>query len=243
MARILGIDVSHHQAELDWHRVVDGGVSFCFVQATEGTSWVDGRFEQNWQRSQDVGLYRGAYHFARVGADAATQAVHFHSVVGSPGFLDLPPVLALEESNGHTPEQVLRWTREFLLEAAELFDLRDVGYDPWNASQLVVELEQEGVEMVTVRQGFATMSPPTKALLQMVLELRLRHGGDPVLRWCASNVAALYDPAGNVKPDKSRSAHRIDPIVALIIAIDGYMRRGRELKRESVYKRRALVVA
>ncbi len=128
MARILGIDVSHHQAELNWHNVVDGGVSFCFIHATEGASWVDGRFEQNWQRSQDVGLYRGAYHFARVGADAATQAVHFHSVVGSPGFLDLPPVLALEESNGHTPEQVLRWTKEFLLEAAELFDREPILY-------------------------------------------------------------------------------------------------------------------
>jgi lysozyme len=122
MARILGIDVNHDQGELNWHDVADGGVGFCFIQATEGACWVDPRFEQNWLRSQDVGLYRGAYHFARVGADAATQAVHFHSVVGSPGFLDLPPVLDIEESNGHTPEVVLRWTREFLLKAAELFD-------------------------------------------------------------------------------------------------------------------------
>ena len=122
MAKILGIDVSHQQAELSWHNVADAGVSFCFIRATEGSSWVDGRFEQNWQRSQDVGLYRGAYHFARVGADAATQAAHFYSVVGSPGFLDLPPVLDLEEANGHTADEVLRWTRQFLGKAAELFD-------------------------------------------------------------------------------------------------------------------------
>jgi lysozyme len=128
MARILGIDVSHHQAELDWHNVAGGGVGFCFIRATEGTSSVDGCFELNWQRSQDVGLYRGASHFARVGADAAAQAVHFHSVVGSPGFLDLPPVLAIEEANGHSPEEVLRWTREFLLKAAELFDREPILY-------------------------------------------------------------------------------------------------------------------
>lgn len=126
MARILGIDVGHHQGKLNWHNVADAGVGFCFIQATEGSSWVDDRFERNWQRSQDVGLYRGAYHCARVGADAATQAVHFHSVVGSPGFLDLPPALDLEEANGHSPEVVLRWTKDFLSKAADLFDREPV---------------------------------------------------------------------------------------------------------------------
>jgi len=126
MARILGIDVGRDQAELNWQNAVGGGVDFCFVQATEGATWVDPHFERNWQRSQDAGLYRGAYHLARVGPDATTQAVHFRSVVGSLGFLDLPPVLVVEESNGHTPEEVLRWTQEFLEEAAERFDREPV---------------------------------------------------------------------------------------------------------------------
>jgi len=45
------------------------------------------------------------------------------------------------------------------------------------------------------------------------------HGGNPVLRWMADNVAAKQDPAGNVKPDKSKSTNRIDGIVASVMAI------------------------
>ena len=97
--------------------------------------------------------------------------------------------------------------------------------------------------MVKVRQGFSSMSAPTKALLQLALDRKLRHGGNPLLRWTASNLAVALDPAGNVKPDKARAAHRIDPVVALIIALDGWTRRGRELRRESVYRRREMVVA
>jgi phage terminase large subunit-like protein len=81
------------------------------------------------------------------------------------------------------------------------------------------------------------MSPPTKELLRLVTDGMLGHGGHPVLRWCASNVAPRHDSAGNVKPDKERSAHRIDPIVALIMALDGWMRRGGAKKR-SVYEER-----
>jgi phage terminase large subunit-like protein len=97
--------------------------------------------------------------------------------------------------------------------------------------------------MLQVRQGFASLSAPTKELLRLVLDRKLRHGGHPVLRWCASNLAPRFDPAGNVKPDKERSAQRIDPIQALIFAVDGWMRRGREAKHVSVYETRGLIVA
>jgi phage terminase large subunit-like protein len=126
--------------------------------------------------------------------------------------------------------------------AAELYDLQDVQYDRWNASHLVQDLEKDGiVKMVTVGQGFASMSSPMKATQKRLLEGGFAFGGNPLLRWCASNVAAAVDPAGNVKPDKSRSAHRIDPVVALIMAVDGWERRGR--KRESIYARRRAAAA
>ena len=64
------------------------------------------------------------------------------------------------------------------------------------------------------------------------------------MRWAATNVAAKTDHAGNLVPDKARSATRIDPFVALVMAVDGYMRRGQEAKKnESVYERRGLVAA
>ena len=100
--------------------------------------------------------------------------------------------------------------RAAVLEAAGAFDLKSVSFDPWNSSHLVSELEDEGIEMVQLRQGFASMSAPCKEMLRMVVEGELRHGGDPLLRWCASNTAAKFDAAGNVKLDKERSAHRID---------------------------------
>lgn len=63
------------------------------------------------------------------------------------------------------------------------------------------------------------MSGPTKNLEALLLSKRLRHGGHPVLRWMADNVAVKQDPAGNLKPDKAKSSDRIDGIVALIMAL------------------------
>ena len=86
----------------------------------------------------------------------------------------------------------------------------------------------DGIEMVDVGQGMASMSAPTKELLRLVLEKKLRHGANPVLRWMVNNTAAVVDASGNVKPDKKKSASRIDGVVSTIIAIDGLMRRGQQ---------------
>lgn len=133
--------------------------------------------------------------------------------------------------------------KEVVRQAAEDFDLRDISYDRWNASQLVGELEEEGLEMVKVGQGFAGLSAPTKELLRLVMDQKLRHGGHDLLRWCANSVAVQMDPAGNVKPDKAKSSQRIDPVVAMIMALDGWMRRGRELQKKSPYDDYDLAVA
>jgi phage terminase large subunit-like protein len=74
--------------------------------------------------------------------------------------------------------------------------------------------------MIPTRQGFQTLSAPTKRLLELVLAGRIRHGGDPVLRWMADNLMVRQDPAGNVKPDKAKSRQRIDGVVALVMALD-----------------------
>jgi phage terminase large subunit-like protein len=66
----------------------------------------------------------------------------------------------------------------------------------------------------------SSLSAPTKALEQAVLSRRLRHDGHLVLRWNISNVAVESDPAGNLKPSKTKSTERIDGVVALIMAVD-----------------------
>lgn len=102
----------------------------------------------------------------------------------------------------------------------------EVGFDPWNATETVQHLEREGMVMLPMRQGYGTLSPPTKAVERLVLGStpalpRLRHGGSPAMRWQADAVSIMQDPAGNVKPvkpDRLRTAKRIDGVVAAIMA-------------------------
>ena len=101
------------------------------------------------------------------------------------------------------------------------FDLVAIGFDPWNATDLVERLKaQDGFLCVPVRQGFAAMSAPSKALERAVIGRTLRHSGHPVLRWNVSNVSVESDASGNLKPSKTASTARIDGVVALVIAID-----------------------
>lgn len=102
---------------------------------------------------------------------------------------------------------------------AQIFDLREIAYDRFNSSQLVTELMGEGVTMVPFGQGFVSMAAPTRELEKLVIAGLLAHGGNPVLRWMASNVVVIEDPAGNMKPAKNKSSEKIDGIVALIMAI------------------------
>lgn len=99
------------------------------------------------------------------------------------------------------------------------FDIAMIGLDRWNATQIANQLTTAGFEVVMFGQGFASMSGPTKFLERIVLQKRLDHGGQPVFRWNARNVAVAKDAAENVKPVKDKSTNRIDGIVGAIIAI------------------------
>jgi phage terminase large subunit-like protein len=115
---------------------------------------------------------------------------------------------------------------------AQLYDIREVGFDRWGSTQLITEMQEAGLSVVPIGQGFASMSAPTKELLNLVLARRIRHGGNPVLRWMADNMVVRTDPAGNIKPDKGRSSEKIDGMVALVMAID---RASRNENKLSVY--------
>lgn len=104
-------------------------------------------------------------------------------------------------------------------ELSQTYDIQELAYDRWNATQLTTQLASEGITVVPIGQGFQGMAGPTRELEKLVVGKRLDHGGNPVLRWMASNVAVKQDPAGNFKPDKSKSRERIDGIVALAMAV------------------------
>lgn len=90
-----GIDVSAHQATIDWARVADDEITFAYIKATEGRDFVDRRFEQNWSGAGSAGLDRGAYHFFTLCTPGADQAWHFLDVA-RPDRSALAPAVDLE---------------------------------------------------------------------------------------------------------------------------------------------------
>lgn len=94
-ARIDGIDVSHHQAPLDWGRMRDEGLRFAYIKATEGADWDDPAYRGHEAGAREAGVAVGAYHFFTFCADPAEQAAHFLSRLHlRPG--DLPPAVDVE---------------------------------------------------------------------------------------------------------------------------------------------------
>ena len=93
----LGIDVSHFQGEVDWEEIKANNISFAYSKATQGISYVDSKFHENWKNMAAANLARGAYHFYMAADDGATQAQHFIKTVGELQAGDLHPVLDLEQ--------------------------------------------------------------------------------------------------------------------------------------------------
>lgn len=114
--------------------------------------------------------------------------------------------------------------REQVTEDADQFDVREMAYDPWNAGQLTQELTQRGMEMVEVRQGYKSMSEPTKQMLGMIRSEELQPDDNPAFAWMADNLVVTEDPAGNIKPAKNKSEEKIDGVVAAINALDRVLR-------------------
>ena len=128
----------------------------------------------------------------------------------------------------------------FIEKLYERFNIRGVTYDRWYATHLVQNLEDFGITMVPMGQGYSSMSGPTKDLMRLTLSERLAHGGHPVLRWMMDNVCVKQDPAGNIKMDKEKSTEKIDGAVALVMALDRAIRCGNDTGM-SVYDERGLL--
>jgi len=125
---LLGIDVSHYSGTRDWRGLAQAGIGFAFIKATEGSTVRDDLFAHHWRGMHDAGVPCGAYHYAHPGSNPATQAAHFHGVVGDLGPNDLQPVLDLEVGDGHPATQVVDWVLTFMAKAESLFGARLIIY-------------------------------------------------------------------------------------------------------------------
>lgn len=119
---VRGVDVSHYQGEIDWQQFKEQGVEFAFIKATEGSSFVDEKYEENRENARAEGLYIGVYHFFSFDSPPASQAEHFIATAGDLSGT-LPPVVDIEyygdkRENPPEKDQVVSGLQE-LLDALE----------------------------------------------------------------------------------------------------------------------------
>jgi phage terminase large subunit-like protein len=106
-----------------------------------------------------------------------------------------------------------------LVDLCRRFRVESVAYDPWASTQLAQRMTAQRVPMIEFRSSTANFSEPTKELDAAMRSGRIRHDGNGPLAWAIGNVVAHYDARGNVFPRKARPENKIDPVVALIMAI------------------------
>lgn len=213
------------------------------VWVNADTSWMD---MQAWDRCEDVFSeddFAGQPCIAALDlaskVDIAAKIRVFERLIdGVTHYYCLPtfylPEEACEQGNN---SDYAGWVREGYLQAtpgsvidfsqiedgirrdAGLFEMREVLYDPWQATYLSTRLMDEGLRMVEYRQTVQNMSEPMKMLEALVLSGRLHHDGNKVMSWMISNVVAHLDAKENIYPRKEFPENKIDGPVALIMAL------------------------
>ncbi|MGC9999878.1 MAG: terminase TerL endonuclease subunit [Bryobacteraceae bacterium] len=122
-----------------------------------------------------------------------------------------------------TPGEVIdyRFIQDRLEWGSQMFDLQEVCWDPWNSRQVSVAMVDSGFKCFEVRQGYQSLSEPSKKILASVARGKLHHGGHPVLRWNASCLATVErnDNLMFAKPEREKSTSRIDGISAITNAM------------------------
>jgi len=127
-----------------------------------------------------------------------------------------------------TPGETVDYTfiEKDIIDLVKEYDIRDIGFDPWKAmstyNRIMAEInplnDEHGFQMVEIRQGAKSMHEPSQDLLVNIVNSKVRHGGNPILRWNMDNMVMRADPNENLAPDKSKVVERIDGAVGLIMA-------------------------
>lgn len=107
---------------------------------------------------------------------------------------------------------------------AKLYKVRFLCVDKWNATMLTQNLAKKGIKSISIEQTVAGLSPGMKEFERLLRETQLTHEQNPLVRWAFGNVVVYIDGNGNMKPMKNRSMEKIDPMVALISAMNAAFR-------------------
>jgi phage terminase large subunit-like protein len=106
-----------------------------------------------------------------------------------------------------------------ICELGMTFNIRQIAFDGWQAAAMFNRLAKHGFDAVKFPQTINMMNSPSKRLESMLANREIRHGGNPVLRWMATNTVKEQDNRGFIRPSKKHSSEKIDGIAALVMAI------------------------
>lgn len=123
-----GIDVSYWQDRIDWSQVARDGVTYAFIRVSDGSTFIDPRFQENWQGARAAGVKRGAYQFFRSNRDPIEQANILLEEMGplQPG--DLPPVIDVESTDGQSKATVARKVSQWIAHVEAHLGVKPIVY-------------------------------------------------------------------------------------------------------------------
>ncbi len=125
-----------------------------------------------------------------------------------------------------------------LVKDKKSFRIQDALFDPWNAIYLMQQAEKERIPTTEFRMTVANLSLPTKKLDELIRKKKISHNGSKLLRWCIGNVVCKIDANDNVFPRKNNEKLKIDPVIAILMALASYLQ---DVKKESVYEERGII--
>lgn len=142
-----GVDVSHYQGTIKWDRLAEQDLDFAFIKATEGSSYLDECFYDNWQAAEETDLYIGAYHFFSFDSEGEKQAEFYIDTVGDL-YGKLAPVIDVEfygnkESNPPKKEEVVTQLGKMLTALEEHYQVKPVIYTTYKVYNSYIKGEFE----------------------------------------------------------------------------------------------------
>jgi phage terminase large subunit-like protein len=125
-------------------------------------------------------------------------------------------ILKLTEGNVMDDREISAYIKQ----QCEKYDVKEVGYDAYNAASLVARLHDDGIPVKKVGQGMAVLSNPSKYVEKLILNKQIKHDGNPFLGWQLGNCEVYEDVNGNIKIRKNEAdkSAKVDGIIAMIIA-------------------------
>ena len=200
---IIGVDVSEYQDKIDMKRLSEQNIDFVYIRATEGSSYQDACFRENWKNAHECGLLAGAYHFFSFDSSGETQARNYIETVGELEG-DLIPVVDFEyygdkEKNRPDKEKVLRELHIFL----EILEKE-------NNSKPTVEHVQDTVEKVLIENGHARTAK--EYILYRAERTRIREMNTKLMK-IYDESKTYNDPGDNVERREESDCRRPLPRV------------------------------